>query len=206
LTLGCSDKQLEHESLASRTAALVGAQFPVSVPAIFDGGQSVSGGRVACETSGRCVVLYQQINNNLQLLIRRFNTQGAIDPGLIEVASNVGGFGDTTIPASIASRGDGEYLVTWRTKQAVFATRFDATTGKVLDKPPLALGTLAKVSDFLSVAGTPGGYAILYNDTAATNPKQCLLRIVGGALLETVGIPVCQKSARERSSEPVRSW
>jgi hypothetical protein len=191
LVLGCSAKPASDELLASRAAELVGTQFPIGVPVLTAGGNYPTTARVACEASARCVVLYQQHEAGYSLQVRRFNAQGAIDPGLIVIAPDVG-YPD--VAAHIASRGDGEYLVTWRTNQGVFAARFDATTGKVVDATPLALGTLAHVFDFYGVAGTPAGYALLYADNQGPTSKLSVLRIAGGALLDSAGIPVLSQT------------
>lgn len=181
----CAHGDASDELLGKTQARLVGAEFPIGAPAHSQGYESVEIPRVACESTGRCLAVYVQSGGDGSYLVaRRMDQSGPLDTDVL-LLSKISGNPNAI---EVAAGDGGEYLISWATNAKLYAARFDAGAGAWLDATPLDLSALASAYSLQAVASTAAGYVVIYNDHVKS--KLSALRIVGGVLQETSGIPL----------------
>jgi hypothetical protein len=168
---------------ATRTLTVGAPTLPITPPVKVNDELIGQDARVACNAGGVCLAAWvQNFGSAPYLVARRFNQSGPVDDLTIVLAgpNPVGGI-------AVAARATGDFMIGWKAVvgDRIELVRVNATTGAVIDNPPLAITDTSQM--LARIVGVDDTYVVFYVDFNATNGFKAT-RVQAGVVRDAPGI------------------
>jgi hypothetical protein len=184
---GCRDgRPAEPVTTISAPLTVGAAELALAPAAQENGGETTSTPRVACNASGRCLVVWvQSFAAANYVFARRMDQNNPVDAQVIVL-------GASSTPTStivVGARDAGDFMAAWWSAAAgaISLARVDAATGAVLDSPPRQIADNVRSLDRILVVND--GYVVIYGSAPpSSEPIWRAARVQGGTVVDAPGI------------------